>query len=214
MRTMMNVSTHVYLPNLLKKISRIIPFLVLSSLPTTASATVIDFDDLNPVYDELFPCWCDNPLTDQYRDKGLLIHNAWVNGENAQNSMTTANSATLEFVGELPTFVSMNITSVYGDAIFLDFSGTEGYLHSITTAGWLGWEENSTPVIPNEFVSFSSDVGIRYITIQGFWNMRMGGSIDNLTFTNTSIPEPASLALITLGLLGIGFRKCRTWITF
>jgi hypothetical protein len=203
----MRNTSSLFFPSSLKKMFEITAIFIFLSWSTTVSAIVIDFDDLNPVYDEHFPCWCDNPLTDQYREKGLLIYGAWVNGENAKNVMLTSNFASLEFVGDLPTFVSMNITSHYGDAIFLDFFGEAGQLHAITTSGWQGLEENSSPVIPNEFVSFSSDVGIRSITIQGFYNMRIGATIDNLTFNHTAIPEPAPLALLGLGLFGIMVRR-------
>jgi hypothetical protein len=205
----MPIPFNFYFLNPLKNISVIAVTFIVFFLPTTSAATVIDFDDLNPVYDEEFPSWSDNPLTDQYRDQGLLISGAWVNGANSENVMLTSNAATLEFVGDLPTFVSMNITSHYGDAIFLDFIGTSGQLHSITTSGWQGLEEYSTPVIPNEFISFSSDEGIRFINIQGFYNMRIGASVDNLTFTHTSIPEPASVVLIALGMIGILIRRYR-----
>ena len=180
---------------------------IVSLSSATTSATLIDFDDLNPVYDEEFPNWSDNPLTDQYLDQGLLINGAWVNGADSENYMLTSNSASLEFVGELPTFVSMNITSHYGDAIFLDFYGSEGYLNTVITSGWRGVEETSTPVIPNEFISFSSDVGIHFVTIQGLYNMRIGAAIDNLTFTYASLPEPAPITLLALGLFGILWRK-------
>jgi len=179
------------------------------ALSTNSFATVIDFDELDPVFDEEFPCWCDNPLSNQYLDKGLLISEAWVVGADHDNSMLTSNFATLKFVGELPTFISMNVTSIYGDAVILDIYGPSGFLFSPNTSGWRGLEEYSTPEIPNEFVSFSSDTGISYITIQGFYNMRLGASIDNITFTRTPIPEPTSIALITLGLLGLMWRRYR-----
>lgn len=205
----MLTAINFYFLNPLKNISVIATTFITLFLCTTAAATVIDFDNLNPVYNEEFPCWCDNPLTDQYLDQGLSIFGAWVNGANGDNVMLTANAATLEFVGELPTFVSMNVTSHYGDAIFLEFIGTSGYLHSITTSGWQGYEEISTPVIPNEFISFNSDEEIRFINIYGFYNMRIGASIDNLTFTHSSIPEPAPLALIVTGLIAILMRRYR-----
>lgn len=172
-------------------------------LPATASAALIDFDDLDPVYDENFPCWCDNPLSDEYADQGLLIDGAWVVGAKPNNSMLTSDWAGLKFVGELPTFISMNITSHYGDAIFLDFYSEEGYLDTLITSGWQGYEDISTPVIPNQFISFNSEVGIKSISIQGFYGMRIGANIDNLTFSATEVPEPSPIALIAAGLLGL-----------
>lgn len=175
----------------------LLPLLLVSPL---SNAVFIDFDDLNPVYDEEWPCWCDNPLSDEYLDKGLLINGAWVNGADHENVMLTSNWASLEFVGDLPSLVSMNVTSHYGDAIFLEVYGTSGFLYSIFTSGWQGWEETSTPVIPDEFVSLRALEGIKYITIQGFYGMRIGASIDNLNFTYASVPEPSPLLLMLAGL--------------
>lgn len=172
-----------------------------------AKATFIDFNDLNPVYNEEFPCWCDNPLSDEYLDKGVLIDGAWVNGGNGQNVMLTSNWASIQFVDTLPNFISMNVTSHYGDSISLAFYGVDGLLFSHYTSGWRGWEENSTPVIPNEFVSFNTPQGIEYITIQGFYNMRIGAAIDNLTFESRMVTEPSLLFLLLTGLIGLHWKR-------
>ena len=177
-------------------------------LPMTAAATVIDFDELDPVYQEE-PCWCDNPLSDEYIDKGLIIHEAWVIGKKPNNSMLTSNWAKLEFVGEPPTFLSMNVSSAYGDAIYLEFYGEHGYLDTIITSGWRNIEEDYTPPIPNEFISFTSGVGIKSVVIYGHYNMRLGADIDNITFTSTAVPEPSSIALIFLGIFMILLRRFR-----
>ena len=42
-----------------------------------ASAIVINFDDLVPVHDPIFPCFCDNPLTNEYADKGLTFNDGF-----------------------------------------------------------------------------------------------------------------------------------------
>ena len=202
----MRLTYDLFFLKTLKNITALSAACIFSLVSNGTSATVIDFDDLNPVYDELFPCWCDNPLYDQYLDKGILIHDAWVNGQNSENVMVTSNFATIEFIGELPTFLSLNITSVYGDSVAIDVSGPGGS-QSKYSSGWRGWEEESTPVIPDEYISFNLSTGIKYVTFQGFYNMRMGGSIDNLTFTFASIPEPASATLFTLGLLLIISRR-------
>lgn len=193
--------------NTLKKITVLTTLFTSLASTNNVHATVIDFDDLNPVFDPDVVCWCDNPLSDQYVDKGLLIEGAWVIGENSENYMLTSNWATLEFVGELPTFLSMNITSVYGDAVLLDVYGPSGFIYSRATSGWQGLEEYSSPLIPNELITFSSDIGISHIDIQGFYNMRLGAQIDNINFTHNPVSEPAPLALFALGLFGILSRK-------
>lgn len=176
---------------------------------TNAHAVLIDFDDLNPVYDSEFPCWCDNPLTDQYLSQGLLIDGAWVNGENSENVMVTSNWAALRFVGTLPTFVSMYVTSQRGDAIFLDATSPDGTGESKYTSGWRGPYEEDTPGAVNELISFSSDAGISQISIAGFYNMRTEAVIDNIFYSYSAVAEPSSIALIGLGLLGLLWRRSK-----
>lgn len=204
MRTTLNLS----FLNRLKKIAVITAIFSSLALSSNSSATVIDFNELDPFYTKPYYCWCDNPLpNDQYLDKGLLIKNGWIEGTRPNISLLTGSYATLEFVGELPTFFSMNVTSAYGDAVILDIYGPSGFLFSYYTAGSRWPLEESTPVIPNEFVSFSSDTGIRFISIGSYYSMRLSASIDNLTFTRTSIPEPTSIILLALSLFGIMWRR-------
>jgi len=105
------------------------------------------------------------PLTNQYESKGLLIDNAYLNGGSDDGGLTYANiglsgpTPPLYFVGRLPTFFSMNVTTVGGDAIFLTAYGPSGGAGDYQTGGYAGPHDDS-PVIPNELVSFRSDTGI------------------------------------------------------
>lgn len=197
----------VFFINLIKRITIINVLCISFGMANSAYAVLIDFDDLNPVYDPEFPCWCDNPLTDQYLSQGLLINGAWVNGENHQNVMLTSNWASLNFVGVLPTFVSMYVTSERGDAIFFDARSDTGFIESKHSSGWMYPFEEATEAIPNELITFSSDLGISQITIQGFYGMRTEAVIDNITYTYSAVPEPSSIILIALGLIGIAWRR-------
>lgn len=181
------------------------------AMVTHAFAVVIDFEDLNPVYDPEFPCWCDNPLTDQYASQGMLINGgAWVIDSDAGKVMRTgAGGAGLQFIGELPTFVSMNVTSLQGDSIALEAWDTFGVISHKQTLGWRGTEEDYIPAVPNELISFSAEQGISAITILGFFNLRVEADVDNIRFTYASVPEPSSVALIGLGLFGILLRNRR-----
>ena len=191
--------------HLAKKIKQILTLTTIATalgVAHNAFATTIDFDDLNPVYDEIYPCWCDNPLTDQYLSQGLIINGAWVNGANSHNNLLTSNWTSLSFIGEQPTFFSMNINSVHDDAVAISIYGLNGLISDEHTAGWNG-SEDYIPVIPNEFFSFSAPQGISSIIIQGYYGLRTGAEIDNLTYTYSSVPEPSSVALLSLGLFGL-----------
>lgn len=89
-------------------------------------------------------------------------------------------------------------TSVNGNAVAQLFSGTTLLdTQSIATNGldvfdtFVGW--NGLGQLDNLHVSVSSE--------SDFVN------IDNLYFGNVSVPEPATLALFGLGLLGLGFTR-------
>jgi hypothetical protein len=170
-------------------------------------AVFIDFNDLNPVYDEEWPCWCDNDLNDQYLDKGVKIHGSWFNGGNGQNYMTVSNSGTFEFIGTLPTYVSFNATSHYGGAVFFDVYGASDFLFTKVGSGWIGGDGGTAPIV-NELIEITATEGIRYIGIYDAYNMRIAAQIDNLTFYRASdVPEPGSALLICLGLCILILRR-------
>ncbi|MET0357550.1 MAG: PEP-CTERM sorting domain-containing protein [Cellvibrio sp.] len=202
--------------SLLNLISRF-TFAAIASVGITsyAYATFIDFNDLVPVYDPEWPCFCDNPLTNQYESKGLLIENAHLNGESYDGGLTYENSLTsgpytaLHFIGQLPTFVSMYVSSINGDAISLTAYGPGGGVGDYQTPGFAGPFEYP-PAEPNHYVSFQSDTGISQINIDAFYFRRVGAAIDNLTFTySASVPEPSSLALLLSSFLAILWRRLK-----
>lgn len=183
-------------------------------LVLNAHAVFIDFDDLVPIYDPESPCFCDNPLTNQYASKGLLVDNAYFNGESFDGGLTYENVLTsgpytqLNFTGPLPTFVSMYITSANNDAIFLTAYGLKGFISEVQTPGYAGSDEDPAAV-PNFLVSFSSAAGIKSINIDSYYFLRVGAAIDDLTFTYSSVPEPSSLILLILGLMAVTLRRLK-----
>jgi hypothetical protein len=102
----------------------------------------------------------------------------------------------------------MYITSVHDDAIGINVTGPSGSIFSGYTSGYAG-PYQSTPQIANEFIAFNSEFGISHIDLQGFYNLRTGAAIDNITYTYAAIPEPSSLLLLGLGLLSVGRRRLK-----
>lgn len=181
-------------------------FLSLAIVSHAAQAVVIDFDDLTPGYPD-WPQDDENSVSDQYLSRGLLIDDAHLAVYNpdyehivsSPNYLFGGNFMTFTFVGERPVYVGFNISSVFDYANILHVYGPNGLISRTLTTGSTGAEEN-TPFVPWEFISFSSPTGITEITFEGFYNMRWGSMIDNLTYEYASVPEPPSLMLFFLGL--------------
>ncbi len=176
---------------------------------SSANAVMIDFDDIQYVpADEMFPHFSDNPLTDQYLDKGLLIDGGFLvgqsfpNGTNA-NQLLGSNFLLLRFVGSLPTYVSMYVSAAFDQAVFLNAFGEDGWLAQQQTSGYAG-PYNETPYTDNQLVSFYAPEGISFITLEAFYGLRTGAVVDNLFYDySTSVPEPSLLILLISGLLMI-----------
>lgn len=175
----------------------------------SATAALIDFDDIQYVpADENFPHFSDNPLTDQYLDKGLLIDGGFLVGQSFpdgtnDNQLLGSNFLLLRFVGDLPTYVSMNVSAAFNQAVFLNAFGEGGWLAQQQTSGYAG-PFNETPYTDNQLVSFYSPEGISFITLEAFYGLRTGAVVDNLFYDySTSVPEPSLLILLLSGVLMI-----------
>lgn len=183
------------------------------SIGMTSSATyaiTIDFDDIAVI--PIDGCFCDHPLADEYLAQGLQIDGGYLVGESMpdgtnENQLLGSNFLQLRFIGSLPTYVSMYVSAVLEQAVYLYAYSSDGLVSQHQTARWAGTEENSTPYVPNQYVSFESSAGISSITIEAFYGLRVGPIIDDLTYEYTSVPEPSSLTLFGLGLLGFVWRR-------
>ena len=198
---------------ILKRLFLAVPLGLLVSLPTYA--VVINFDDLTLVpSDPEFPCFCDYPLTNEYESQGLIIDGGflaeyWEGHENVvsgSNYLLGSIYLQLNFVGTLPTFVSLIVSAAHEEAIFFDVFGAAGLIDEQQTSGYAG-PYNDTPYTPNQLMTFTSAEGISSIVIEGFYNLRTSAMIDDLTYEYTSVPAPSPLILLGLGLLGLAWRK-------
>jgi len=191
----------------------------LSVTANFAHATFINFDDIPYALEDGEPGnFYDVPLTDQYANKGLIVDDGFIlpylseEGVPLQsNYLLGGNVLTLNFTGDLPTVVSMYVTSLFGDSVFLNAYNSSGFVQEIRTKGTHGewgtpdYEEESQP---NQFVAFDVNAGISRITVENYYSSRVSARIDDLTFTrNASVPEPSSLLLLVLGLCTLVWRR-------
>jgi hypothetical protein len=183
-------------------------------LSSTANAVLIDFDDrpvIHPDPDDI--CFCDHPLTDEYLDQGLLIDGGFLVGETLadgthQNELLGSNFLSLRFVGNLPTQISMNISAAFEQAVFLHFYGEDGLLGKVATSGYAG-PIFDTPYEDDQLVTFTSPMGVSFVTLEAFYGLRTGAIVDNLQYEYNAVPESSSLLLLVLGILGITLRNIR-----
>lgn len=174
-------------------------------LSCNASAVTINFDDIDAYQDPDGGCFCDHPLTDEYRDRGLVIDSGYLVGQKLpdgsnDNLLLGSLTLTLLFVDKFPTTVSFIVNAVYDQAVFVDAVGLNGWGESKQTSGYAG-PFDDTPYLPNQVVSFYSPEGISRISLSTFYNLRVSTTVDNLTYDYVKLPEPHAALLMLAGLL-------------
>jgi hypothetical protein len=183
-----------------------------------AHATLITFDDVSavPVCEDESGFSCTPPtLTNQYASLGVIFGG----GAAVVGAATPADGNALsdwwgpglsiQFTGALPTFVSMEISTLFEQSAYVEIFGTGSYLTTLVTDGWRGTEENSTPYQPKQLVSFAG-AEIATLNIGEFYGRRGTMTLDNLRFeyAPVDVPEPPMLGLL-LGAAGWMFWRRR-----
>jgi hypothetical protein len=200
--------------NFFNTVKHVVASLSLIMLSASSHATFINFDDIERIPTE--GCFCDHPITNEYISKGLVIDNGYLvdqktpgtaEGVSPPNMLLGGNEMSLLFVGNLPTYVELYVSTYLEQAAFFEVYGPSGLLFKKRTAGEAGPDE-STPYFDNQFVSFESLDGISRISMSAHYNMRVGAIIDNLTFTY-HVPESSTIALFGIGLLGLAMSRRR-----
>lgn len=187
-------------------------------LMNPARAAIITFDDIPYVpVDPDWPQFDDVLVTDQYLSLGLLIEGGFLGRryppeDNLDNPqfLFGSNFMRMRFVGnQLPTYVTMTISSVIDYANIINFYSPDGHLFEMVTSGYAGIDSNN-PYRPDQPIAFSSPSGISEITFEGYLNMRWGTLVDNLKFKSspqTTVPEPQLFILLCLGLSLLGLSR-------
>jgi len=179
---------------------RSLPTYVLAFLlSSSANAVMINFDELDP---ESIP---NSILTNEYESQGLIFeYSAYLTYSSTQSAPNYAVGPgfMLNFINELPTYVSFYTGSSTQSKVFISATGPNEYLESIITEGeihGMGSLE-STPYIPNQFVVFQSEFGIASIELSG----QSDAYVDDLSFyyegEEIAVSEPSALILFILGL--------------
>ncbi len=171
-----------------------------------ASAVVINFDDIERIDD---PFWAAHPLSTEYADRGLIIDGGFLGLYDADSEALASSPNylqggpyfSLSFVGTLPLFVSMLVTSSHEDAVYLDARLGDGTHLARQVAGWEGPDHDTPPEI-KKLITFESTSGIEHIDISAFYFLRNSAMVDDLELRYT-VPEPGTLALFLAGLLAL-----------
>ena len=174
------------------------------------SAITLTFDDLDPA-DYEHETGEPGFLTNEYESLGLVFEGAaylltWTQSQPAMSlpNYVIGPGFNLNFVGDLPTYVSLFVGSSTGHKVELAAFGTNGFLEYKITDGEVHGmgSDQSTPYVPNQFVFFSSPEGISSIQLSG----QSDAYVDNLTFTNEAniaAPESSTFILFVIGLAGL-----------
>jgi hypothetical protein len=174
-----------------------------------AHATLITFDDLPPPDPSDF---ASTRVTTEYASRGLIVNDGFLLGSGVPGTNQQLLGATvisLTFLEILPSHVSLYVSAPNHDSVLLQASGPGGYGQSFETLGGAGQPETDPPYVPNQYVSFYSATGISGLTLNAYYNLRVGPVIDNLYFGPVpAVPEPGSLALLATGVALIAaFRR-------
>ena len=188
--------------------------LALASLP--AHATLITFAE--------FPytptpgdegTWYADPIGEDYAALGVSFNGGSRFGTPGAPAlgMVGDNSPSITFTGTLPTFVSLNFSSVYAPvAAFVSAWTLHGSAGRISTGGWdISPEGEWTETPLNSYASFHSPDGISHLLFSNVYGSRITVHVDHLYFgAVSSVPEPGPLALLLAGLGVVGVAR-RRW---
>lgn len=189
-----------------------IVFLICCLFFGAANSTVITFDETTGVFSSGYGGldWIGfnrvHAPTYHVQDTGYVRGNisaeytAYTSGSSSSPSTVSVGSGTFDFIGMYITAAWQNDLAVY----------IEGYLTGSTLFSQVFTINDDGPIFTNSnFIGIDT---LRIYTVAGVDAGTPGSgkyvAIDNFTINESiSVPEPASIALLGLGLVGIGFTR-------
>src|SRR5512139_3805982 len=101
-----------------------------------AQAMLVTFVEVPPPSGDSFDA---TPVTDQYASLGLLVENGYLaggGGVGGSQSLLGTPYFTLNFIGTLPTFVSLYVSAPNQDKVYVTATGPSGFHDEFATEGW------------------------------------------------------------------------------
>ena len=198
-------------------LTAVLTILFLCTAPT-AHAITLTFDELTQL-----PCTgdacSDLSVDNQYSGLGVTFSGAGLYSFAESNQLVTPPNGlsdvygpglSIRFSGTLPKAFSVYVSSSNEDSVGISVAGANGPLAALSTDGWNGSEENSTPYRDKQLVTFSGSE-IARIDFASYYDRRGAIIIDNLKFGDTlSVPLPASAGLFAIALGGLIMRTRRS----
>lgn len=189
--------------------TRVFAIVSFTCLAGTVNAGLIDFEEFG-TQPSLFSN--QEPLDSEYSSLGVNFSGGWEIVNERGGFGVNARS------GE--HFAAYNtLTAGITDTLTIEFDGVvnsaSGFLGDLSPTSWvvtayLGLNEVSLLNLVNPFqgyVEFSfNSLAFDHITIQGSSNAAV---LDDLSFETNSVPSPSTIALLGLGIAGMGLTRRR-----